>query len=178
MELVGDMMDDNQEYNIEAVEKNDPEINKYLLAGFWVRFIAYSLDLLLLSAFATGLISYINTFFNQLILNSLGVSIVSIGIIASLYFVLMTGIIGQTLGKIIMGIKVIDLEGKKPDWLTVFFREAIGRLISQLGGLHLGYIWIAFQGQKQGWHDKFADTYVVYEEDLQEKNILSVQMKL
>jgi len=38
---------------------------------------------------------------------------------------------------------------------------AMGRyLISKLA-LYLGFIWIAFDRRKQGWHDKIAGTVVV-----------------
>ena len=39
-------------------------------------------------------------------------------------------------------------------------REVVGKFISGLV-LNLGYLWVIWDGQKQGWHDKIADTYVV-----------------
>ena len=29
----------------------------------------------------------------------------------------------------------------------------------------LGFIWVAFDGKRQGWHDKLAGTYVIEEDD-------------
>ena len=43
---------------------------------------------------------------------------------------------------------------------TTLLREIIGKIISSIIIL-LGYIWILFDGQRQGWHDKIASTYVV-----------------
>jgi hypothetical protein len=39
----------------------------------------------------------------------------------------------------------------------------VGYIISGLA-LSLGFIWLAFDPKRQGWHDKIARTYVVNEE--------------
>ena len=39
-------------------------------------------------------------------------------------------------------------------------REILGKLISTIV-LFIGFLWIAFDDKKQGWHDKLASTYVV-----------------
>ena len=31
--------------------------------------------------------------------------------------------------------------------------------------IFLGFLWIAFDKRKQGWHDKLAGTVVTYDED-------------
>ena len=36
----------------------------------------------------------------------------------------------------------------------------MGKLISAIA-LCLGFLWIAWDREKQGWHDKIADTHVV-----------------
>ncbi len=36
----------------------------------------------------------------------------------------------------------------------------VGVLVSVLA-IFIGLIWVAFDPQKQGWHDKIADTYVI-----------------
>jgi len=66
---------------------------------------------------------------------------------------------GQTLGKKAMKIKVVRADGKPMDWMTGGLRY-IGYIVSGIP-LLLGYIWILFDGKKQGWHDKIAGTYVV-----------------
>ncbi|QQS43511.1 RDD family protein [Candidatus Roizmanbacteria bacterium] len=66
---------------------------------------------------------------------------------------------GQTLGKKAMHIKVVRTDGKPMDWMTAGLRY-IGYIVSGIP-LLLGYIWILFDGKKQGWHDKIANTYVV-----------------
>jgi len=65
-----------------------------------------------------------------------------------------------TIGKVTVGIKVINKDGSK---LSVF--EAISRWLAQVVAsfiLFIGYIMIAFSNRKTALHDKLANTYVVY----------------
>ncbi|WP_083413173.1 RDD family protein [Bacillus massilinigeriensis] len=132
-------------------------------AGFWMRFWAYLTDLIIIWSL-NGLLIYP-------ILRGLGISTdkdslfdpatVLTAIIFYLYFVLMTKYLGQTLGKMLFGLKVVDLKGERLSWGTVLFREWIGRFISIT--VLLGYVIVAFLPKKQGLHDLFADTTVVHE---------------
>ena len=67
---------------------------------------------------------------------------------------------GQSPGKIAIGIKIVKTDGSSIGFGTTLLREIIGKIISSIIIL-LGYIWILFDGQRQGWHDKIASTYVV-----------------
>jgi len=63
------------------------------------------------------------------------------------------------LGKKILGLKVVDLDGKK-----ITFGRASGRwLASILSGflLGIGYLMVAFTEKNQGLHDMIAGTYVL-----------------
>ena len=64
-----------------------------------------------------------------------------------------------TLGKIAMGIKVVDHNNQRLE----FPRALLRNLSKILSGflLGLGYIMIIFDDRKQGLHDKIADTLVV-----------------
>ena len=64
-----------------------------------------------------------------------------------------------TLGKIVMGIKVVDHNNQR-----LQFPQALLRNLSKiLSGfiLLIGYIMIIFDDRKQGLHDKIADTFVL-----------------
>lgn len=68
---------------------------------------------------------------------------------------------GSSVGKRVVGIKVVKADGGQPGCITgVLLREIIGKLISSIIIL-LGFIWIIFDDKRQGWHDKIAETYVV-----------------
>lgn len=67
---------------------------------------------------------------------------------------------GQTPGKMMFRIRVIQMDGYPNGWKTVILREIFGRIVSMIV-FCLGYIWVAFDFRKQGWHDKIAGTYVI-----------------
>ncbi|GAA5334019.1 MULTISPECIES: RDD family protein [Thermus] len=77
------------------------------------------------------------------------------------YYVAFTALYGATPGKMLLGIKVVRLDGKPVDWLTAFMREVVGKTLSTLP-LLLGYFWAFFHPKRQAWHDLIADTLVVY----------------
>jgi uncharacterized RDD family membrane protein YckC len=76
-----------------------------------------------------------------------------------IYFTYFHGTTGQTLGKKIFGLKVVQKTGE-PMTLGIAFLRWVGYLISALI-FYLGFIWIAFDTRKQGWHDKIAGTCVI-----------------
>lgn len=76
------------------------------------------------------------------------------------YFVVATRLTGATLGKRAFRLRVVTDEYERPDWSTVFYREVVGRTLAG-ASLMIGYLWAAFDKNRQGWHDKVADTYVM-----------------
>ncbi len=131
-------------------------------AGFWLRFWAYLIDLIVVGSITRILL--------KPILKAMGVihdpsffSALNIGtaIIFYLYFVLMTKYFRQTLGKMIFGLKVVSLKEDGLSWMTIIFREFIGRYISKT--ILVLYFLVGFLPKKQGLHDIFADTSVIME---------------
>ncbi|WP_260631282.1 RDD family protein [Bacillus sp. S/N-304-OC-R1] len=132
-------------------------------AGFWMRFWAYLLDLVVIGSIDRMII---NPLFRVLDIPLTEFNIFAPISIASAitfyaYFVLMTRYFNQTLGKMVFGLKVVDLKGQKLTWGTVIFREWIGRFISAT--ILIGYVVVAFLPKKQGLHDIFTDTTVIHE---------------
>lgn len=75
------------------------------------------------------------------------------------YYIFFWGTRGQTPGKMMVGIKIISTDGA-----PMSEGEAALRLIGYaISGIvfYLGYLWIIWDKDKQGWHDKIASTYVV-----------------
>jgi uncharacterized RDD family membrane protein YckC len=66
---------------------------------------------------------------------------------------------GSTIGGIICGLHVVRLDGRPIDWPTAIVR-ALGCFLSA-AIMFLGFIWVAFDSEKQSWHDKIAGTVVV-----------------
>lgn len=131
-------------------------------AGFWMRFWAYLLDLVVVGSLERILIKPVFRVLNAPLweFNMFAPISIAGAVTFFLYFVLMTKYFGQTLGKMVFGLKVVDLKKERLTWGTVLFREWIGRFIS--GTTVIGYIVVAFLPKKQGLHDLFADTSVIH----------------
>ncbi|WP_324777878.1 RDD family protein [Virgibacillus senegalensis] len=86
-------------------------------------------------------------------------------IVFYVYFLLMTKFFGQTLGKMLFGLRVIREDDGSLTWSDLLFREVVGRFIHRVLFLTpLLYVVVAFTNQKQGLHDMFASTRVVHTE--------------
>ncbi len=113
------------------------------LAGFWIRMGALFLDALLI-----GIVVKFLHGPHDLMMISLAI-----------YGAVMWKIKGTTVGGILCNLQVVRLDGRPVDWGTAIVR-ALSCFLS-LVVLGLGFIWIAFDSEKQGWHDKIAGTIVV-----------------
>lgn len=141
-------------------------------AGFWVRLWAYLIDLLVITALTSILVKPV---FALIGLETSGIpwyapyAILSAFIFYG-YFVLMTKFFRQTVGKMIMGIRVVSLKADDLSWMTLLFREWIGRFLS-VTILPLYWI-VGFTPLKQGIHDYIADTTVVHEESFRKNRLM------
>lgn len=79
-----------------------------------------------------------------------------------LYIVLPVRYAGATIGKKLLGMKIVRVDGKPLDIWDVLIRETVGRLVSQF--FLIGYIVMIFHPKYQALHDIWADTLVVLEE--------------
>jgi len=68
---------------------------------------------------------------------------------------------GQSIGMKMLNIKVVRREtGDSFSFIHGGLRGSFGYWISGLV-FGLGFIWAAFDGQKEAWHDKIFDTWVI-----------------
>lgn len=142
------------------------EIDALPKAGFWMRLVATIIDAFIV-------------FMLQFLLGSLlalvgGVAaghqgaVVNIAVVVQLfgfaisfaYYVIFTGYCGQTPGKMALRIKVIRRDGSSLSYGRAAFREIPAKFISGII-FGIGYLMVAFDEQKQGLHDRMADTYVI-----------------
>lgn len=135
-------------------------------AGFWIRVVAAIIDSFLLS-----IVQFILTMMISLLVGALGIAagddpavdlvIWLFGVTISLgYAVFFTGYCGQTPGKMAVRVKVIRTDGSEMSYGRAALREILGKFVSSIL-LGIGYLMVAFDSQKQGLHDKIADTYVI-----------------
>lgn len=76
------------------------------------------------------------------------------------YFIVMHGLGGQTIGKMLLGLRVVGDDRQPPS-----FRQAALRWLAAVGfaPIGLGFLWVLWQPEKRGWHDFVARTWVVRE---------------
>lgn len=153
-----------------------PYLTTEYFGGFWIRFVAIIIDglvltipsmlvsLAVLAVFGFGpgsmmnpqvtitpeyqLANNVSTFFQILL--------------AWPYYALMHSKKGATVGKLALGLRVVDENGMYPS-----FARATGRYFSTLiSGVicAIGYIMAGFHGQKRSLHDIIAGTWVIRKE--------------
>jgi uncharacterized RDD family membrane protein YckC len=115
--------------------------------GFWLRLAASVLDAVLVGI-VCGMISSIWHRFASAYLLWFVV-----------YCVGMWALKGTTIGGIICGLKVVRLDDRPLDWGVAIVRALGGFLSLVVAGL--GFIWVAFDDERQSWHDKIAGTTIV-----------------
>ena len=77
-----------------------------------------------------------------------------------LYFGYFWGKDGQTLGMKLLNIKVVQRNGDQITFIRGALRGTFGYWVSGLI-FGLGFLWAAFDAEKETWHDKIFDTWVV-----------------
>jgi len=147
---------------------NDEQIQTELdregmkLASFNKRAIAFMLDDMIISLiFAVIFWDKFKTLVEPealvLFINSLFIYIL---IVKTIYQTIFIALYGQTLGKMVMKIRVINREYlDQPSYLEAIQR-AVVRAVSEVA-FYIGFVWANFTPLRQTWHDKFAKTLVV-----------------
>ena len=80
-------------------------------------------------------------------------------IITIVYYTYFHGATGQTPGKMVCKLRVVNIKGEPIGYPRAFLRW-IGYIISSFV-LCLGFLWVVWDKNKQGWHDKIARSYVI-----------------
>ncbi len=123
--------------------------------GFGPRFVAYLID---------GVILYVVNIILGFVFGMMGDAGSTIGSVVALlvsigYFLYFWTTSGQTIGHSIMKLKVVTTDGGKLD-VTKAIMRYVGYIISGIV-IGIGFLWVLFDTNKQGWHDKIAGTHVV-----------------
>jgi uncharacterized RDD family membrane protein YckC len=129
--------------------------------GFWPRFGAALIDVLLqliftlpITYFAYGRLSDPSRVFMgfwDVMINL----IIPAGCVISFWIYL-----GATPGKLAMSARVVDADTGGPLTSKQSVIRYVGYFVSLLP-LGVGYLWVALDRKKQGWHDKMANTVVI-----------------
>jgi len=138
--------------------------SKYF-AGFWIRLIAYHIDILIIGIVVLLLLGVIHGNFVEGYIKFISIDDSDLKtdliryIMFWLYFSVMEHSFYQaTIGKIILGIKVTDISGNRLSYLKAtsrFFAKFLSAFIV------IGFLMIAFTKKKQGFHDIITGTIVI-----------------
>lgn len=128
-------------------EVNDPQPPELPLTsmprvGFWMRIAATLIDVIVVGII--GSVLFLSDWFLLLF---------------AVYCAVLWVTKGTTIGGIVFGLKVVRLDEGPVDWSVSIVRVLAGFLSLVVAGL--GFIWVAFDPEKQSWHDKIAGTIVV-----------------
>jgi uncharacterized RDD family membrane protein YckC len=132
-------------------------------AGFGLRFGALLFDLLIMMILWMAATFALSALSNKSIVSSNSMLAAVYAVAVLLYvlnFVFLAGRTGQSLGKRIIGIRIVRVDGGPLDVRGAAYRHLVGYFLSAAGAL-LGFVWIVLDRKQQGWHDKLAHTYVV-----------------
>lgn len=153
-------------------------------AGFWVRFASFLIDNILVIigslVFTLLLVAIIFTIFPNLagkyavdeytwdaILTASGrpatwldgAIFVCFLVFGIAYFTITIGWKGQTLGKLMLGLKVVKTDGSRAGFFRAFIRS--WGYVLCIVSIGIGFLMIAWNDQKRGLHDFISNTKVI-----------------
>ncbi len=152
-----------------------------MYAGFVTRAAALMMDLILVTVAVlviNALIGLPVAFFTGINLNNCAQTVdpraaakavcttinliwVGVALLAGpIYFITLFATTGQTIGKSVMGVRVVRLDGRAMTFKTGAVRW-LGYFVSVIT-LGLGFFWVIVDSRRQGFHDRLANTSVIY----------------
>jgi uncharacterized RDD family membrane protein YckC len=131
--------------------------------GFWQRLAAFLIDWMV-----------VFVVYGPIVITAFGTEYFSLDV--PRYWDLVTGLAivvatllfwryqGATPGKMAIAAKIVDAETGEPPSTARLVVRLLAYVVSALP-LSLGFLWIAFDRRKQGWHDKIAGTVVIPDDE-------------
>ena len=131
----------------------EPDVTIFPRAGFFLRLAALAIDAVLIGM----LVGLVAGALPSSLQFPRGPGGLLLGL--ALYGAILWKLRGTTIGGIVCHLHVVRLDQRALDWPTVIVR-ALGCFLSlAVGGL--GFLWVAFDEERQSWHDRIAGTTVV-----------------
>lgn len=144
---------------------DDQEIKNlpsFIFGSFSQRLAAYLIDVFLINAITSLLLNSYQLAGYQPKSGNFTLFNLTNVVIYFVYFVLLTKCNkGQTIGKMIFGLRVFSIYEKNLSWADVLYRELVGRYIQKK--VKIFYLLLFLTNQKQTMADLVTDTVVVSE---------------
>lgn len=138
------------------------DANELEYVGFWPRLGATLIDALLISFFTVPLMRMVYGvgYWDDFALVRGPADAVINWILPAIATVAFWLARQATPGKMVVGARIVDAVTGEPPALGQCVIRYLGYFVSAVV-LCLGYVWVAFDPRKQGWHDRLANTVVV-----------------
>jgi uncharacterized RDD family membrane protein YckC len=143
-------------------------------AGFWIRFVAYMIDglvMLVPTAILVGIFAAFVILTDEsmdheglpaLLVVAIVVLVAALIVVNWLYEALMTSSPrGATLGKMALGLRIVRFDGTQLSFGRATARHFVKYIVTPMVPLAIGYIMAAFTNRKRALHDILADTLVI-----------------
>lgn len=145
----------------ENTARREPEY-----VGFWKRFLAFVIDTVIV--LTVVLIAAVAVYGRRYVeLSGKGETllfdVVVQGVLPAVAAILFWRFRGATPGKMLIGARIVDAKTFGPPSTGQLIGRYFAYIVSCI--FMLGFIWIAFDKRKQGWHDKLAGTVVIKDEE-------------
>jgi len=134
--------------------------------GFWKRLLAFFIDtLILVTVFVTIAIAIYGRRYVQLASQgqTLLFDVLVQFVLPAVAAILFWRYRGATPGKMLVSARIVDAATLGAPSTGKLIGRYFAYIVSSI--FMLGFIWIAFDKRKQGWHDKLAGTVVIQEDD-------------
>jgi uncharacterized RDD family membrane protein YckC len=146
---------------IRASAQSAPSAEPHDLAGWWIRVGAYLIDTVILVILLLIVVSI-----GFAISQALGVIVLILGLVVvwlGYWTYLEGGAKGQTIGKRMVGIRVVSETGGPAGYGKAFARNLVARVIGVVPIVGLvDVLWPLWDSRKQCLHDKAGSTLVVH----------------
>jgi len=127
-------------------------------AGFWIRLLALIIDGIIIGIISK--ILHVNGYNYSFGHMSANYSMQGWSFLLNIaYFAGFWIWQSATPGKMVLGLKIVDEQNKNISVAQTFIRY-FSMILSAIPFM-IGFIWVAFNPKKQGWHDLLAKTYVI-----------------
>ncbi len=144
--------------------------NELEYAGFWVRVGASIIDtiMLLIITVPITLMIYGDSFLESESMIMGPADFLINYIFPAIVVIVFWLYKSATPGKMILGLKVVDMNSGRPLSIGQAIGRYLGYFVSTIP-LLLGFFWVAWDRKKQAWHDKLASTVVVRDRNTVDK---------
>ncbi|MFK7732086.1 MAG: RDD family protein [Pseudomonadales bacterium] len=137
-------------------------MNDVQYAGFWIRAAATIIDtILLLIVLMPIAFLFVDT--DAMMAGGGGTMAIILNYVAPALVVILFWVYkSATPGKMVLKLRIVDADSGEQPSTAQFVGRYFSYYLSTIP-LMLGFIWVAFDQRKQGWHDKLAGTVVIKE---------------